>query len=193
MPLSEPGPREAIHCRDVICRGFRRADGLWDIEAHLTDTKTYDFDNRWRGKVTAGQPVHEMWLRITVDDNLAVIAAEAATDNSPYPSCANVTGDLAKLKGLRIAPGWTNKVRALFGGVKGCTHLTELLGPLATTAYQTVYPARHRFSENPTNNEPRPPVNTCHALAAGGEVITKYWPELRPEPHPESHNDAKGD
>lgn len=42
MPLSPPEPREHIHSRDIILRGYRREDGLWDIEAHLTDTKTYD-------------------------------------------------------------------------------------------------------------------------------------------------------
>ena len=25
------------------CTGYRRADGLWDVEGHLTDVKTYAF------------------------------------------------------------------------------------------------------------------------------------------------------
>ena len=56
----------------IECRGFRRADGLWDIEGHLTDTKTYDFDTQFRGTVASGAPVHEMWLRLTVDDDLVI-------------------------------------------------------------------------------------------------------------------------
>jgi Protein of unknown function (DUF2889). len=35
MPLSEPVDREPRHARRVTCDGYRRADGLWDIEAHL--------------------------------------------------------------------------------------------------------------------------------------------------------------
>ena len=43
-------------------------------------------------------------------------------------------------EGLRVGPGWRRAVRARLGGVQGCTHPVELLGPLATTAYQTVHP-----------------------------------------------------
>ena len=68
MPLSPSVEREPIHTRTVVCRGFRRADGLWDIEGHLTDIKSYDFESQFRGTVTSGTPVHQMWLRLTVDD-----------------------------------------------------------------------------------------------------------------------------
>ena len=63
MPLSPPQPREHMHTRDITCTGYRRADGLWDIEGHLTDTKTYAFTNDERGEVPPGVPVHEMRIR----------------------------------------------------------------------------------------------------------------------------------
>ena len=40
--LAAPVPRTHVHTRDVQYRGYRREDGLWDIEAELTDTKTYE-------------------------------------------------------------------------------------------------------------------------------------------------------
>jgi hypothetical protein len=43
------------------------------------------------------------------------------------------------LVGLQIGPGWRRKVQAAIGGRHGCTHITELLGPVATIAYQTLY------------------------------------------------------
>ncbi len=51
MPLTEPVPRNLIHERSIVCRGFCRDDGLWDIEGHLVDTKTYPFANRHRGEI----------------------------------------------------------------------------------------------------------------------------------------------
>jgi len=33
--------REHIHTRRVVSQGYLRADGLWDIEAGIEDTKTY--------------------------------------------------------------------------------------------------------------------------------------------------------
>ena len=52
MPLPDPVPREPLHTRRVECRGYRRADGLWDIEGHLVDTKAYPFANElsWRDR-----------------------------------------------------------------------------------------------------------------------------------------------
>ena len=39
MPLSQPQDRELLHSRDIVLRGYRRSDGLYDIEAQLTDAK----------------------------------------------------------------------------------------------------------------------------------------------------------
>ena len=68
MPLSPPPERELLHSRDIVLRGYRRADGLYDIEAQLTDTKSYGSANRDRGYIHAGEPIHGMWLRLTVDE-----------------------------------------------------------------------------------------------------------------------------
>ena len=54
MPLPEASKREHLHTRAITYQGFERDDGLWDIEAHMTDTKTYEFENNWRGKVKVG-------------------------------------------------------------------------------------------------------------------------------------------
>ena len=98
MPLTPAQPRETIHHRSVQCRGYRRDDGLWDIEGHLVDTKTYGFPNRHRGYLQAGDPVHEMWLRITIDDDLNIVAAEAVTDHSPYRMCPDITPSFGRTR-----------------------------------------------------------------------------------------------
>ena len=43
MPLSTPASRDLLHLRDIQLRGYQREDGLFDIEAHLLDTKAYAF------------------------------------------------------------------------------------------------------------------------------------------------------
>ena len=47
MPLENPVKRECLHSRNIVCNGFLRNDGLWDIEARLIDTKSYDFLIDW--------------------------------------------------------------------------------------------------------------------------------------------------
>ena len=71
MPLSSPVAREPIHTRRIECRGYRRADGLWDIEGHLVDTKAYAFMNRHRGEVKAGEPVR--WSDVAFDANQTAV------------------------------------------------------------------------------------------------------------------------
>ena len=84
MPLSAPAPRESLHTRQIDCRGYRREDGLWDIEAHLTDVKSYEIKSEWRGKVAPGEPVHDMWVRLTLDDNLCIQTIETASDSTAW-------------------------------------------------------------------------------------------------------------
>ena len=181
MPLPEPAPRKHLHLRSVECRGFLRDDGLWDIEGHLVDTKTYSFPNRHRGTVEAGEPVHEMWLRLTVDDSLRIREVEAVTDHGPFGTCPAITENFKRLEGLTIGPGFRRAVRERVGGVQGCTHLVELIQPVATTAFQTMT-ARRRFKESQENAEfesgPPPFLDTCHALASDGPVVRERWPEL---------------
>ena len=50
MPLTTPAGRRLMHTRSIECRGYEREDGLWDIEAHLVDTKTYTHLRRHGGR-----------------------------------------------------------------------------------------------------------------------------------------------
>lgn len=178
MPLSEPAEREHIHTRDIDCRGYRRSDGLWDIEGHLVDTKTYAFDNRYRGKVDPGDPVHEMWIRITVDDRLEIVAAEAATDKHPFPNCPAITPDYSCIVGSKIRPGWTALVRKKLGKSDGCTHLTRLLQELAVVSVQTVWPLVRGVVSQKSAEKKRPPhLDTCHALRSDGPVVKELYPK----------------
>jgi hypothetical protein len=171
-------PRRLMHRREIECVGYHREDGLWDIEGHLVDTKSYDLNDLDRGPAPAGQPLHEMWLRLTVDDELTVVEVEARTVWGPYHMCGDITPNFQVLKGLKIQGGWTQKTRELLGGTKGCTHLLELLGPLATTAFQTIYPLRAR-RERTQGARKRPGLlDSCHAWAADSPVIAKRFPEF---------------
>lgn len=151
--LSAPVNREAIHKRKISCNGFIRADGLYDIEAELTDHKTYDFPSDFRGTVTPDLAVHHMVLRITVNCDRVIQNAEAITITGPYAVCPLANDGFKNIIGIQIGPGWRHKVQAAIGGRDGCTHITELLGPVATVVYQTLYgeEARQNRKSGTTN------------------------------------------
>lgn len=179
MQLSPPAARTLMHVRTVECRGFLREDDLWDIEGTLKDVKTYPFESRWRGLVLAGDPVHEMTLRLTVDDRLNIKAAEAFTKKSPYEVCPSAAWAFRKLEGLRIRGGWMNLVKERYGRAQGCTHLLEMLYPIGTTAFQTVFAYREQrmrdagVSEAEAHRRKGPPVNSCYAFAEDGPVVRR--------------------
>ncbi len=175
MPLSSPVGRQAIHTRRVICKGYRRDDGLWDIEGHLADTKSYGFENKHRGTVEPGDPVHEMWLRLTIDDEFTVHAVEAVTEKGPFAVCPGATESFQQLVGLTMGPGWNRQVRARLGGAAGCTHLAELTGPMATTAMQTIWPLRQ--SRQPRKSDRPRLLNSCYAFRSDSPVVKDLWPE----------------
>lgn len=187
MPLSESVERELIHLRDIALRGWRRADGLFDIEAELSDTKTYGFDNEDRGRIEPGEKLHGMWLRLTVDASLTIVACEAATDFSPYAICPQAAPNFARLAGLRIGRGFLKEANTRVGGTVGCTHLRELLQQMATVAFQTVLPLRrHEAAKAGQSEDARVAeswggaqalLGTCLAYAPDSPVVRRRWPD----------------
>lgn len=172
MPLPQPSaPRTALHRRTIEIRGFRREDGLYDVEAHLLDAKEVDF-RLASGLRRAGEPIHSMWLRITVDAKLNIVDAAASTDAMPYVGeCDRITPAYRKLVGLAIRPGFHQHVRTIFAGVQGCTHITELASALATGAVQTL------AGQGLQDPERKPfQLDKCHALATDGAAVARHYP-----------------
>lgn len=182
--LPEPAPRRPIHQRNILCQGYLRDDGLWDIEGHLCDIKSYGFVNNDRGIVVAGEPLHEMIVRLTIDDDYRIVAAIAHTAHAPYRMCPAITDAYHGLVGLRIAAGFSRRLRERLGGVQGCTHLTEIVRILATVAFQTIRPDNKDFLHQataediaPTSDTPLSSVlrNSCHAFAPDTEVSKRSF------------------
>src|SRR5471030_2264114 len=144
MPLSQPAAREHIHTRAIEINGYRRNDGHYDIEAHLTDRKSFGQTNHDRGYIEAGEPVHDMWLRLTVYETMHIQAVEAISDKTPYAMCPAAAPNFSRMAGMRIKAGFLREAAHAVGGTVGCTHLRELLQQMATTAFQTINPARTR-------------------------------------------------
>lgn len=171
VPLSRSlQPREPVHTRSVRFDAYRRADALWDLEAHLTDTRTFD-THLESGVRPAGAPVHDMWLRLTVDEELNVLDAEASTDSMPYPGfCQTITPEYRKLIGLNLLRGFRLRTTELFGRIQGCTHLTEMLAHFPTAAVQAMFRKTRDDGVKPFQ------LDRCHALRTDAEAVRRYYP-----------------
>ena len=179
MPLPAPEKRALAHTRVVTCYGFKREDNLWDIEGRIVDTKPFDFPNKDRGgTIRADEPLHDMSIRLTIDIDLNVIDAEAVIDDSPYNYCKSIATVARQLVGLQIAPGWTLKSKTAMGNNHGCTHLSELLGPVATTAIQTISSAKWRQTSSSGQGSTRSFIGSCHSYQVDSPVVKEHWPDL---------------
>ncbi len=183
MPLPPPSPeRKLLHTRNIVCEGFARADGLYDIDGWITDVRTYPMLNEDRGVIPPGEPLHGMGLRLTITTHYEITDAIAVTDFAPMTICPQVTPNFKRLVGLHMTDGFTKSVHRALGGVEGCTHLIDLLKPMAITAFQSIG-GRH-FAEQST---PAPGsvdakrregfINTCHGWRDDGPMVRRTFPE----------------
>jgi hypothetical protein len=189
--------RRHVHTRSIRVDAWVRDDGLWDFEAVLVDTKSRDFPLA-TGVRPAGAPVHDMSLRVTIDAKLNILEAAARTVAAPYPGYCDDFGDAYRaLVGLNLIKGFRGALRERLGGVRGCTHLTELAAVLPTAAVQAfaaeVYHPRdaaHESAEDAAHASKPFQLDHCHALRTDGPAVALYYPRWFRPPAPASAADA---
>ena len=176
MPLSEPAPRTLQHVRRVHYQGFEREDGLWDIEGELHDSKAYDatsFRDPTKQRL-AGEAIHHMWLRVTVNRQLVVHAVDVSMDSHPLKGCTEAQAALQRMVGCSMARGWRQAIQKHLGGEQSCTHLRELLFNLATAAFQSLPIAFAPASED----EPPRHLGQCTGWALDGKGVQEHHPRF---------------
>lgn len=175
--------RDELHLRHIEMRGFRRSDGLFEVEGRVADRKPYPFTSPGDGRnVLAHSPIHDMGVRLVFDEDFLVHDVQTFTDSSPYEACPEGGRALQAVKGLRMTKGWNREVRARLRGPASCTHLMELLGPMATTAFQTLSVLRLEQPDELDANGRPAKIDSCYAYSAGGQVVLRRWPQFHTAP-----------
>lgn len=178
MPLPlPPTERTPMHTRSISVQSYARDDGLWDIEAQLVDVKAYDFTRSNGTEHKAGDPVHNLLLRVTFDQTLTITDAVAVYEAAPYGgSCSAIEPDYAAMVGMNFLRGFKQAMRAKFGRTAGCTHMTELSDVLPTVAVQSMSKVRRARQASGSNERPFQ-LEGCHALRLDGPVVQEYYPK----------------
>ena len=149
----------------------------------MSDAKTYAVERAERGAMPPGTPVHGMAIRVTVDDAMTIVAIAAAMDHTPFDECQQGTDPMQQMVGATLGPGWRVSIERALGGVRGCTHLRELLFNMATAAYQTIPGYRERLRREaglpePHSDEPPYHVGKCIAWDVDGPVVARHYPRF---------------
>jgi hypothetical protein len=172
--------RTLLHTRKFLYECYLRDDGLWDIDAELSDTKEYPYALHTH-TVPAGEPLHKMQIRLTVDDVLTIRDIVSSTLHAPFPQCARPGEPMQVMIGVTIGPGWRKEVERRIGGVKGCTHLRDLLLNAATAAFQSVtaHALHNRLldrSSTPAHVATPHFLGKCATWALDGPAVKEYEP-----------------
>lgn len=168
--------RQLRHRRSIDVTIHSRDDDLWEVDAQVRDVRT-SVTAMATGPLAAGEPIHDLLLRLVIDAQFNVLEAGAESRSRPYPGACENHGDAySQLVGLNLMRGFRHAVMERLGGVRGCTHLTELSQVLPTAVVQA-FAGVVVDTRGETGDAQRPfQIDRCHALRADGPVVRAYYP-----------------
>jgi len=139
ISLAQGPARQLVHGRQLVCRGYRRDDGRWDIEGRLADVKTRDVKLGGMN-VAAGEPYRALALAVTIDETHTIRDARVEVDvrTAGSAACARAAAAGEMLPGQRIDALFAAETAERFVRAVDCPHLAELLAAVIATARETV-------------------------------------------------------
>jgi hypothetical protein len=135
---------EKIHTRRIEVATYDCGQDGIIVEGKLKDDRLQKVYRPAGEHVQPGR-VHHMIIRMHVrGPNLTIDDIEVEMPTVPYEECIETLTSLEPVKGMQIASGFTNDVKELVGGAKGCAHLVALLVSMASAAVQGAWTAVSR-------------------------------------------------
>lgn len=133
-----------IHTRRIEVDTYEYDAGAVLVEGRLTDNRfaeTYYFS----GGTRPPGIVHDMIIRLVVrGPDPTIESIDVEMPGVPREECLETQQSLSPIVGIKIRPGFTERVKAEVGGAKGCTHLVALLLAMAPAALQGAWVAMAR-------------------------------------------------
>ena len=179
MPLPATDERELIHTRTMDITAYLREDGLMDVEGRIIDVKPFEHQMT-DGMRKAGEPVHDLSIRITLDKALNVTDAVASMDYTAHGLCPQAAPNFSNIVGLQLGPGWNKKIKAAMSPGLGCTHIIEMLAQMASGAYQAMWSRKMREQVEIPSPEERSMdagmLNSCYPYRQNSPWIKEHYP-----------------
>jgi hypothetical protein len=166
--------KQKIHTRRIeIATHEGGADSII-VEGVLVDER---LENSFRPTGESYPPgtVHHMIIRMEVrGPKLVIDDIEVEMPTVPMPECRETLDSLLPIKGLPIVSGFTNRVKDLVGGAKGCAHLVALITAMASAAVQGAWAAMTSKPRDPATFLPGAVErikDTCRVWRSDGPLV----------------------
>ncbi len=175
LPPAAPD-RQLRHRRSIEVQVYACGNGRWEVDALLTDVKTREVLLGGKARA-AGDPIHQMVLRLVINEGFDILEAGSQSLSVPYPGHCDAGPDpYRQLVGLNLMQGFRHAVRERLGGIRGCTHLTEL-SQLLPTAVVQAFAGDVIDTQRPALGAAQPfQIDRCHALRADGAAVALHYP-----------------
>ena len=164
--------KKLVHKRDIAIQTYDLGDHCILIEGNLVDHR---YGSRKDETREESELVHDMIVRLKVrGPGMLIEEAEAEMPHHPREECKVVIPWIRNLEGVRIAKGFTAKVKEIIGNTKGCAHLASLvisMGPSAVQGYWAAYGVE-REEISIEDEAVRKVINTCYVWREDGPLVT---------------------
>jgi hypothetical protein len=160
-----------VHAREISIRTSDLGENSILVEGSLIDHR---YPPRQNEVSEESKLVHHMVIRLRVKGpGMLIEQAEATMPHHPREECPEVLPWIPNLEGLKIAPGYSLKVKKVIGGVKGCAHLTSLVIAMGESAVQGYWAAYgpERGTRGLPEQTIRKFINTCHLWKEDGPIV----------------------
>jgi hypothetical protein len=125
--------------------------------------------------------LHHMVIQMRIEcSSLTILDIRVEMSGAPYEACKETAGSLDAIKGLRIAPGFTSKVRKILGNNKRCLHLTTLLlamAPAVMQGYKVFNDTQPKGGDIPSDVMENYVVDSCWVWRKGGDLANGLNPD----------------
>ena len=130
-----------VHMRRLAISTYTVSPDAVIVEGTLTD-ECYVSRYYLTGEKRPPGYIHDLIVRMKVRGaGLVIEEIDVEMPTVPRAECHETIDTLKQLTGMVIASGFTQKVKEMIGGPKGCTHLASLVLAMAPAAVQGAWTA----------------------------------------------------
>ncbi len=135
MGLNKQHKGRKIHSRNIQISTYEYDDENIVVEGELKDDTLIPM--YVSGKERQPHSPHHMIIQMLIEcSSFTIKEIKVEMPGVPYNWCQETSNSLDAIKGLKIAPGFTSKVKKILSESKKCSHLTTLLLGMAPAVMQ---------------------------------------------------------
>ena len=170
--------KKIIHTRQIEISTYTCDEKSLIVEGVLKDDRMIPY-HTISDEIKPAGTIHHIIIRMRIDTGSLVIKEiEAEMPTIPREECPETMKALEKIRGMKIRPGFTSKVKKMIGGNRGCVHLATLLMAMAPASFQgnRTHQASRPFDKKEISRDMLETylIDSCMLWRKGGPLANQF-------------------